>query len=333
MKKTLSVLAAVILVLALVVGCGAPAADEPADLSGVNIRLASLKGPTTMGLVDLLNKAENGELAYGVESTIYGAADEITGLLINGDIDAAAIPANLASVLYNKSGGAIQVVAVNTLGVLYVVENGDSIHSVEDLRGKTIYSTGKGTTPEFALNSILTWNGLDPATDVTIEFKSEATEIAAILQQSSDEFVAVLPQPYVTSVLMQNEGVRIALDLTAEWNAASPDGGSMVTGVMVMRTDFIEQNPEAVAAFLADYKTSTENVNADPAAASLLIEKYGIVAKAAMAQKALPFCNITFVEGAEMKTMVSGYLNVLYDINPQSVGGNLPDDAFYYSAS
>ncbi|MEA4912131.1 MAG: MqnA/MqnD/SBP family protein [Oscillospiraceae bacterium] len=337
MKKLIAILLILMLALGALTACGekkqeeAAEPEQPVVEENATLRLASLKGPTTMGLVKLLSDAEAGSLAYTVESNIYGTADELTGLLVNGDIDAAAIPANLASVLYNKTNGAIKVAAINTLGVLYIVENGETIQSVADLKGRTIYATGKGTTPEYALRSVLLWNDIDPDTDVTIEYKSEATEVAAMLTgDNSAGAVAMLPQPYVTSVLMQNDALRIALDLTEEWKNAS--GKELVTGVLVVRSDYIDSNPGAFTQFLADYKASTEYVNANPAQAAALIEKYGIVAKAAIAEKALPYCNITFVEGADMRALLENYLTELSGQNINAIGGALPDDGFYYGA-
>ena len=360
MKKILCLLLCLTLVLTLFAGCGmnagdsadsntgdaadttvsddaanaddnaAPDAADVTDAEPVVIRVASLKGPTTMGLVKLLSDAEAGvPTAYTVESGIYGTADEITGQLITGELDMAAIPANLAANLYQKSEGRVLAAAVNTLGVLYVVENGDTVQSVEDLRGKTVYSTGKGTTPEYALNAVLNWNGLDPASDLTVEFKSEATEIAAIMETESD-VIAVLPQPYVTTVQMQNESVRVALDLTEEWESAS--GRTLVTGVLVVNADFAAEHPDAVAAFLADYEASVAYTETNPEDTAALIESYGIVPKAAVALKALPYCNITFLGADDMKAALSSYLETLYEQNPASVGGELPDEAFYYGA-
>lgn len=298
---------------------------EPASYA-----VASLKGPTTMGMVKLMQDAEAGETFNTYDVTMYGAADEISAGIANGNIDIANVPCNLASVLYNKTGGAISVVAINTLGVLYVVETGEAIQSVEDLKGKTIYSTGKGTTPEFALNYILRENGIDPETDVTIEYKSEATEVAAVLAEAEDA-IAVLPQPFVTTAMMQNENLRIALSLTDEWDKLQGnDGSTLVTGVTIVRNEVLEENPQAFAEFLKEYEASvayTES-NADETAA--LIASYEIVPKEPVAKKALPYCNISFISGEEMKEKVSGYLEVLYDADPTSVGGTLPDDAFYY---
>lgn len=341
MKKTLTILLAAVLALAFLAGCGqsgtqtspepsAAASNEPADLGSVT--LATLKGPTTMGLVKLLDDAKAGNTAYKVDNTIYGTADEISALLISGSVDMAAIPCNLASVLYNKTEGAVQIAAVNTLGVLNVIEVGESIKSVADLKGKTIYSTGKGTTPEFVLNAILKANGIDPEKDVTIEYKSEATEIAGILtgENAVKDAVAVLPQPYATTVLMGNTNARIALDLTKEWENAGLNG-KLITGVLVVRRDFAEQNAELVKSFLTDYAASAEWVNANNEDAAQLIFDAGIVAKAEIAVKALPNCNIVFESGEEMKTDVTSYLNVLFEQEPASVGGVMPDEKIFFT--
>ena len=299
---------------------------EPASYS-----IAGLKGPTTMGMVKLMDDAEQGLYDNTYTVTMYGAADEIVPLLSKGELDMAAVPANLAATLYQKLEGKVQVAAVNTLGVLYVVTTGNAeVTSVADLAGKTVYSTGKGTTPEYALNYILTQNGLDPAKDLTIEYKSEATEVLSAMQTAGDA-VAVLPQPYVTTAQMQVEGLKVALDLTEEWNKVSPDS-ALVTGVLLARTDVIEANPAAFDQFLADYQASIEWVNANTADAAQLVAKYEIVPKAEVAEKALPACNITWLAGSEMKDKLSGYLQTLYDQDPASVGGAMPDDGFYYGA-
>ena len=294
-------------------------------------RIAGLKGPTTMGMVKLMSDAEAGETHQDYQVTMYGAADEVVPLLVKGDIDLAAIPANLAANLYNQTEGKVQVAAINTLGVLYVVTTGDDVKSVEDLKGKTVYSTGKGTTPEYVLNYILKENGIDPEKDLTVEYKSEATEVAAALQAADEGAIAVLPQPYVTAAQSQIEGLNVALNLTEEWNKVSTDS-DLVTGVLVASTEFIEQNEAAFEEFLKDYQASIEWVNSNTADAAELVANYGIVAKAPLAQKALPACNITYVDGAEMKTKLSGYLQVLFDQNPKAVGGAMPGDDFYYGA-
>lgn len=344
MKKTISFIVSLVLILALFAGCTvkspepssvpSPQSTQEADTAEKEtVRAASLKGPTTMGLVKLLDDAKAGLLDYNVESGIYGAPDEITALIAGGKLDVAAIPANLASVLYNKPGVELQVAAINTMSVLNVVELGDSIHSIADLKGKTIYSTGKGTTPEFALNAILAGNGLDPAKDLTVEFKSEATEIAALLSGESavEGTIAVLPQPYATTVLMANPNARIALSFDEEWKNAGLEG-NLVTGVLVVSRDFAENHSELLKSFLADCESSATWVNENNEAASELIAEAGIVPKSAVALKALPYCGITFKSGSDMKSDLSAYLSVLFKQNPQSVGGTLPDDDFYYGA-
>lgn len=306
----------------------AASASENTAASGEAMRIAGLQGPTTMGMVKLMKDQESMESPlYSV--TMYGAADEIVPLLTKGELDAAAIPANLAATLYQKTEGKIQVAAVNTLGVLYVVTTGDEVASVADLAGKTIYSTGKGTTPEYVLNYILTENGIDPAKDVTIEYKSEATEVLATLQSAGEDAVAVLPQPYVTAAQAQVEGLTVALDLTEEWNKIDPDS-QLITGVLAVRSDYAQQHPEELEVFLADYRSSIEWVTANTADAAQLVAEYGIVAKAPLAEKALPACNITYMDGADMKQALSGYLDVLYQQDASSVGGALPGDDFYY---
>lgn len=308
-----------------------PTAAPEAEAPVTTFRIAGLKGPTTMGMVKLMSDAEAGETHQDYQVTMYGAADEVVPLLVKGDIDLAAIPANLAANLYNQTEGKVQVAAINTLGVLYVVTTGDDVKSVEDLKGKTVYSTGKGTTPEYVLNYILKENGIDPEKDLTVEYKSEATEVAAALQAADEGAIAILPQPYVTAAQSQIEGLNVALNLTEEWNKVSTDS-DLVTGVLVASTEFIEQNEAAFEEFLKDYQASIEWVNSNTADAAELVANYGIVAKAPLAQKALPACNITYVDGAEMKTKLSGYLQVLFDQNPKAVGGAMPGDDFYYGA-
>ena len=314
------------LTLALVLALGIAtlaAADAAAP-----VRVSSLMGPTSMGLVKLMNASDNGETAQTYEFTLSGTANEIVPLLTRGELDIAMIPCNLASVLYNNTQGGVRIMAINTLGVLYVVESGEEIQSVADLAGKTVYSTGKGTTPEFALNYILAQNGLDPEKDLTIEYKSEAAEVLAALTNDAAA-IGVLPQPYVTVALSQDEDLRVALDLTEEWDKVSEDS-RLITGVAVVRTAFAEENPEAVETFLSEYAASVEYVNANAEEAAEWIADLGIVPKAPIAQKALPACNIVYIDGEDMQSAVAGYLGVLFEQNPESVGGELPDEAFYY---
>ena len=304
------------------------AAEEPADLGTAVV--AALKGPTAMGMVKMMSDdAASDSPLY--DFSIYASADEITPKLVQGQLDIAAVPANLASVLYNNTEGQVQVLAINTLGVLYIVENGDTVHSVEDLKGKTIFASGKGSTPEYALNYMLTQNGIDPETDVTIEWKSEHSECVASLA-ATENAIAMLPQPFVTTAQTQNENLRVALDMTEEWEKLASESGSdatLITGVVVARKDFVEQNPQLVSAFLSLYEKSVTYANEEVEGAAKLIGEYDIVPEA-VAQKALPECNITFIAGDEMQAKLSAYLQTLMDQNPKAVGGQLPADDFYY---
>ena len=299
----------------------APAESEATEAT---LRIAGLKGPTTMGLVNLMAD----DVASSYDFTMYGAADEIVPLLVKGDLDAAAVPANLAATLYNKTNGAVEVACINTLGVLYIVENGETVNSVADLKGQTIVTTGKGTTPEYVLRYVLSANGVDPDSDVTIEYCSEATEALSKVQ-AGEATIAMLPQPFVTSALSQVEGLRVALDMNEEWQKVA--GSKLVTGVLVVRKDAVENYTEAFASFMEGYAASVEAANSDLEGTAALCEQYGVVAKAALAQKALPQCNIVFETGDEMKADLETYFNVLYAADPTSVGGTLPADDFYYA--
>jgi len=294
----------------------------------IDINIAALKGPTAIGMVKMMDDADKGKTANNDKFTIAGTPDEISAGLIKGDFDIAAIPSNLASVLYNKTQGKIKLAGINTLGVLYIVETGDTVKSVEDLKGKTIYATGFGTTPQFTLNYLLTSYGIDPQKDITIEYKTEPTEVAAILNKTPNT-IAMLPQPYVTTVMMANDKVRVALNVAEEWDKAVKDKSTVVTGVVVVRSDFLEKHKEAFDAFMKEYKASADFANSNVDEASTLVEKYDIFKAAAM-KKAMPYCNITLIQGTQMKDKVQGYLTVLFNQNPQSVGGKLPDDNFYY---
>ena len=323
-KRILAMLLSVVMLVSLL-ACGASAKT----LSAKTLRIAGLKGPTTMGLVNLLSMEKNGTAAMDYDLQLYGAADEIVPKLIKGNLDMAAIPANLAATLYQKTNGGIQVLAVNTLGVLYVVEKGDTVHSFADLKGRTILSTGKGTTPEYVLRYLLTKNGLDPDKDVKIEYYSEASEVTAQMAATKKDAIAVLPQPYVTAAQMKDSELRVVLDLTKEWNKVCDT--QLITGVTVVRTAYAEDHPDVVQAFLKDYEKSVNAANTDIDGTAALCEEIGVVAKAAIAKKALPKCNIVYRRGEEMKKDISAYLQVLYDASPAAVGGKLPDDSFYWT--
>lgn len=302
--------------------------DESSSTPEVNlpetIKVAALKGPTAMGMTKLMDDDEKENLPY--DFTIAAAADELSPLIAQGKVDIACVPANLGAVLYKKTEGKIQALAVNTLGVLYLCENGETVKSIADLKGKTIYSAGKGATPEYALNFILKSNGLE--NDVTIEWKSEHAECLAALL-ANENSVAMLPQPFVTTAQMKNEGVRVAIDLNDAWNDLGLSS-SLLTGIVVVRKEFAENYPDAVKDFLDRYSASVKFVNENVDEAAELVGKYDIV-PAAVAKKAIPNCHIVCITGDEMKSKLSGYLQVLFDQLPASVGGAMPADDFYYT--
>ncbi len=277
-----------------------------------------------MGMTKLMDDDEKENLPY--EFTIAASADELSPLIAQGKVDIACVPANLGAVLYKKTEGKIQALAVNTLGVLYLCENGDTVKSIADLKGKTIYSAGKGATPEYALNFILKSNGLE--NDVNIEWKSEHAECLAALL-ANENSVAMLPQPFVTTAQLKNEGVRVAIDLNDAWNDLGLSS-SLLTGIVVVRKEFAESYPDAVKDFLSHYSASVKFVNENIDDAAELVGKYDIV-PAAVAKKAIPNCHIVCITGDEMKSKLSGYLQVLFDQLPASVGGAMPADDFYYT--
>lgn len=325
MKRRKAICLALLLCVSIMTlfGCGKKKSGDDSEV----VRVGSLKGPTSMGLVKLMHDADNNKADGNYEFRIETGADTLLGLMMKEELDIALVPANVASVLYNKSEGAIEVIDINTLGVLYVVSGDMSITDIKDLKGKTIYLTGKGQTPDYVLQYILESNGV---TDVKLEYKSEATEVASVLASDSSA-IGFLPQPFVTAALAKNDALNIIFDATSEWDKIQGEGGSrLVTGVTIVRKSYAKEHEKEVKKFLKEQKASSAYIETDIDAVASYVEEYGIVEKAAVAKKAMPYCNITYIDGEEMKTALAGYLEVLYNIDPVSVGGSLPADDFYY---
>lgn len=328
-------LLAAVAVAGVLAGCSSggssTASTSSTNSASTEVRVASLTGPTSIGLVKFKSDVADGtaDVQNDYTFTMAGTADEIAPSLLQGDYDIALIPANLAATLYNKSNGGLTAIDVNTLGVLYVVTGDTSISSLSDLAGRTVYMTGKGTTPEYVMNYLLAENGLTDS--VTLEFKTEATEVAAALT-ADPSAIGVLPQPYATSACAQNTQLSSVISLTDEWDALQASGSKLVTGVTVVRTAFLQEHPQVVEEFLAQQGASVNYVNENVADAAQMVEDQGIMKSAALAQKAIPQCNLVCLTGADMKDALSGYLSVLYNQDPTSVGGSLPGDDFYYSA-
>ena len=318
MKKLFALLLTLCLTLPLVTAC--------ADETPVNVY--ALMGPTGIGMVKIMDDNDG---TYHFE--LVGAPDEVVAAVASGQADIAAAPTNLAATLYQKLNGGVQLAALNTLGVLYIIDRTGEINEVADLAGKTIHVSGQGAIPEYVLNYILEANGLTEA--VNVEFKAEHAELAT-LAASGEVDICMLPEPNVTAVLNQNADFRIALDVTALYDeaaaAAGHEGATMSMGCVIVRREWAEAHPDKLAAFLAAYEESVSFVNTEVAAASQLVEAQGIMPKAAVAAKAIPNCHIVFITGETMKTMIEPFFGVLFDANPSSVGGALPGEDFYYQA-
>jgi len=324
MKKFITVCLILSLALFALTGCGAKEADV--------VRVGMLKGPTGIGASYLMELAALGDTENKYEFTIFSSPTDINAKIISKELDIAAVPTNNASVLYNKTEGKLQVLAVNTLGTLYILENGNTVNSIADLKGKKILVSGQGATPEYTLNYILSANGIDPAKDVTIEFVAEHAELATLLASDKAD-IGLLPEPNVTSVLIQNKECRIALDLDKEWNEAAKlnnANSALTMGCVIVQKEFAEAYPDSVKNFMKEYEASINYVNENVAEAAKLCEKYEIIPKAAVAQKAIPTCNIVYIDGAEMQEAMGGFLETLYNYNPASVGGKLLGEELYY---
>lgn len=337
--------------LLLAVGCSAPAeeaapeapeaTEAETDTAAVEeeipevavekevIRVAALKGPTGMGMSYLMEEDSLEASAVDYDFSIVGAPDQLAGQVVKGEVDIAAVPTNLAAVLNVKTEGKIQLLGVNTLGVLYIVENGDSIHTIEDLRGTQVGATGKGATPEYVFNYLLSQNDIALDEDIQVDYMMEHSELAAKVA-AGDTKIALLPQPFVTTVMMGNPDIRIAIDLNEAWTASNETLNALPMGAVIVNKAFADAHPEAIATFMADYQASVDYVNENPEAAGALIEKYGIIPKAAIATKAIPNCSITLISAQEAKADILAYYEILKSFNPKAIGGQVPTDDFFY---
>ena len=365
MKKTIALMLSVLLVLALLAGCNgqdnppvsqppstspneslnssesetSPSPSPPNDETSptppslpdpVNIRIGGLVGPGGMGMVKLLEDAENGLTHNTYEYYYGGSPDELTPRFLQGGLDIIAVPANLASIIYNNTSGGARVLTITARGIMYILEKGgEDIQTVEDLRGQEMFSVGKGSSSEFAMRHIFEANGLHPDNDVTIEWRVEPTEVLAMLS-ARDHGIAMLPQPFATIAQIQMPEMRIALDLTKEWDDLGTDS-QFLTTAFIVDSEFADTHPEALGIFLEEFAASTDYVNANIPEAADLIEKYLGLAPP-VAARALPYCNLVSISGAEMKRIMQSYLEVIHEQNPASVGGTLPGNDFYHGA-
>ena len=333
-KSIVSLLLALTLALSLT-ACGSQANTEPEQPDDTpttaEVNLYVLSGPTGIGAMNLWAAADAGETENTYHITMSGANDEVVAAISKGEADIAAVATNMAAALYNKTEGGVTVLAVNTLGVLSLLGNGQEAASIADLAGKTIYAPGQGANPEYILRYVLSGNGLDPDKDVTIQFVGEGSELLTVWQ-TDPEAIIMAPQPVATSILMQNENAVTIFNMTDEWDKVSGGDSTLMMGCVIVRNEFLQENPGAVALFLQEYAASIEKAQSDVEGTAALCEQYGLIPKAALAKAAIPSCGLTFVTGAEMKSALSGYLQVMFDADPKSVGGAMPGDDFYYGA-
>lgn len=338
MRKFLSLIC-IVLCAVLTLGltaCGSDASDNGTQSSvpdqtytPVDMSVACMTGPTGVGMAKLMADSAAGNTANNYKFTVASAATEINAQFIKGEINIASVPTNVAATLFNKTEGKVRMLAVNTYGVLSILEKGDTIKSIADLKGKTVYSTGKGQNPEYILKYILTQNGIDPEKDLTINFVSSEDLVAKLI--SGEAEVAMAPEPAATTVMVKNSELNRVLSINDEWAKVSDT--KLMMGCVIALESYIAANPEAVEKFLEEYSASvsfaTENIDE----AAKHCATYGITASEAIAKKAIPTCNLCYVTGAEMKNNVNGYYNVLFNADPTSVGGALPTDALYYNAN
>jgi len=302
--------------------------EEEIVEENIEVNVAGLNGPTSIGMIKLFEDYTNPEENIQINYTNASAPDQLVGKLIQGELDFAAVPTNLASVIYNKTDGAYQLTNINTLNVIYILTNGVEINSIKDLEGKTVHISGKGATPDYVMKYLLSENGLEVDKDVILDFSLDHASLAQALS-AGDVEIAVLPQPFVTTVRMNNPEINVAVDLLDEWEAIAGDS-LFAMGGLIVRTDFAKAHPEVVEAFLGMYDESVAYVNKNPKAAAALVEKHGILPKAKIAELAIPLSNIVYMDAYEHKEAINEYYQILYDFNKASVGGQLPDDAFYY---
>lgn len=318
MKRAKKIFAVLSLMSAVLLGGCATKPVEP-------LEVAALNGPTGIGMVQMLEEMEGAENPkYNI--VLYQSPDEIVGKVVSGELDIACVPSNLGAVLYNKTEGGIKLLGMNTLGVLYIVENGQTVQNIEDLKGKTILSSGKDSTPEFVLNYILNEAGLVPGEDVTVEFMGNHSDIASKLM-AEEGTIALLPEPFVTTVLAKDENIRMAIDVNEAWNNLNQMDLPM--GIIVANANVVKDNAKGIEAFLEDYEASVKFVDENLEDAAALVEKFGIVPNAALAKVAIPKCNIVYRDSSDSEDSLNKFYEILEQANPKAVGGKLPDEAFY----
>lgn len=336
MKRVLALALALVLVVGVFAGCGKGKGNEVNNgkvsedgKKGGNVRITAIAGPTGVGMANLMQKSADKKTTNTYTFDVVSDPTQAVAAITSGETDIAAVPTNLAATLYKKTEGKVRVLAVNTLGVLHILENGENVKSIKDLKGKTIYTDAKnkGANPEYILRYLLEQNGLKPDEDVHIEFAADLDAAMA----SGEAKIALVPEPKASTYMMQNKSIRRALNVTEEWNKVSGEDCALMMGCVIARADFVEKNPDAIALFLEDYMTSIQAAKSNVETTATLCETYKIIPKAAVARQAIPNCGLVYVTANTMKTRLSAYLKVMFDYDPAVVGGALPKDDFYYA--
>lgn len=330
LKRISRSIVVVVVLLTLALTACTPPAQTTTSAAPVTVRIAALRGPTGIGLVKLMRDQDAGETTNDYTFFLTGTPDDIVAQVSSGQADIAALPTNMAAILYQKTSQSIQLLAVNTLGVLYILEKGDAIQTFDDLAGRELLASGQGATPEYAINELLAQSGLTDS--VTVTYKAEHAELATLAAAGQADLV-LLPEPFVTTVLSKNPDMRLALDLTEVWQAvhAGKNESELAMGCLIVNKAFAQQHPAAIRSFLQEYRQSVDAVNSDPETAGAWVAEYKIMADAAQAASAIPNCHIVLIDGVAMQPMLEPFYQVLHAANPQSIGGKLPDRAFYYT--
>lgn len=327
--KRLMILVGILMSLVLLgTGCQGEVAEAPEPVQPQTVKIATLGGPTGMGMAQMMT--DGVDLGEGVDAEfeVVGAPDQVTASIINKEVQIAALPTNMAAVLYNKTEGQVVLGAVNTLGVLYIMaDESEGITTMADLKGKTIAASGQGATPEYVLNYLLQENGLTPGTDITINYVAEHSEVVTQLAAGTAT-IALLPEPFVTTIQSKKPSIKIGVDINQAWADAN-DGLELPMGCIVVDQEWAAANPTIVANFMDAYQVSVDAINDDPIKGSENVVAVGILKDAALAEKAIPSSNIVFIPAADAKTALNEYFTILAGFEPKSIGGEVPGEDFY----
>ncbi len=328
-KKTITIISFIILAIMVISISGCKKVfDTNPPIKPINAKIVAMKGPTGIGMVRVMNEIISLSDYVNTKFEIMTSTETVVAGLLDKSISIAAVPTNLAAVLYNRTEGDIQILAVHTLGVLHILDKSGTINSVADLKGKTIIASGQGSLPQYVLEYILQENGIDTDKDVEIVYKGEQSEVATLFLSGQADIV-MLPEPFVSTVMNKDDTIVHAIDLNTEWEKVAP-GITLSMGCLVAQKSFIEENPTEVNTFLDEYKASIEWVLAEPYNAADLIVSSEIIDNREVAEKAIPNCNIVYIDAKDAVNSLNAFFEFLHNNNPASVGGKLPDANIYY---